>query len=246
MIKVNPDVDFDKKVREKQKEIKSKRARLLLELLLENKEVTTKELNEKGYDHPPRVARDLREAGIPLITKMATVDGVRMGVYSLDKTLEISESKAGRRQFSKALKDALLKKDGEKCGYCNGKFPGRALQIDHKVPYEVGGDDEEEIIDDFMLLCGSCNRSKSWTCENCNNWNGDQDVTICLSCMWGSPESYKHIAMNQKRRLEIVWEESEVMYFDQAKTIVEKHEKSLADHIKQTLKDQLAVAPKIN
>ena len=44
----------------------------------------------------------------------------------------------------------------------------RVLQIDHRVPYEVGGDDKSETLnpDDFMLLSGSANRAKSWSCEH--------------------------------------------------------------------------------
>lgn len=43
----------------------------------------------------------------------------------------------------------------------------RDLQIDHRVPYEVAGESNELKTEDFMLLCGSANRAKSWSCEHC-------------------------------------------------------------------------------
>src|SRR5258708_30361596 len=46
----------------------SKRARLVIEHILEHGQVTTEDLKEMGYNHPPRAARDVREAGIPLET----------------------------------------------------------------------------------------------------------------------------------------------------------------------------------
>jgi hypothetical protein len=42
------------------------------------------------------------------------------------------------------------------------------LQIDHRVPFEVGGDFvAEQESEYYMLLSPSANRLKSWTCEKC-------------------------------------------------------------------------------
>lgn len=56
----------------------SKRARTALDILLQRGSVTTKELQELGYDHPPRAMADLKDAGVPFISTMVNVDGVRM------------------------------------------------------------------------------------------------------------------------------------------------------------------------
>lgn len=98
---------------------------------------------------------------------------------------------------------------------------GRYLQIDHRIPYEVVGDREQNQIDqkvpdfeDFMLLDASNQRTKSWSCENCNNWKKDRIEAICRSCFWAFPENYTHIAGKQIRRVVIQWSGSEVDEFD--------------------------------
>jgi hypothetical protein len=136
-----------------------------------------------------------------------------MAVYTIDEVAVLGGGKSGRQAFPKALKTALIKRDGEVCGLCGGKFPGRALQIDHKIPYEIGGDGEELDPADFMLVCGSCNRSKSWSCEHCPNWT-TKNIVTCLTCMWSSPQTYTHVGTEQKRRLDLTWEGSEVQDFD--------------------------------
>jgi len=60
----------------KHKEIKrilenlsNKRARIVIEHILKNGFITTEQLEKQyGYNHPPRAARDVREAGISLET----------------------------------------------------------------------------------------------------------------------------------------------------------------------------------
>ena len=50
----------------------------------------------------------------------------------------------------------------------------RYLQIDHRIPYEVAGEEigDERNPEKFMLLSGSAQRQKSWSCEHCQNyWN---------------------------------------------------------------------------
>ena len=49
--------------------VQQKRARTVLDHILEHGHVTTEELKDLyGYNHPPRAARDVREQGIPLET----------------------------------------------------------------------------------------------------------------------------------------------------------------------------------
>ena len=45
-----------------------KRARKLLEIILEQGSVSTHELAKIGYGHPPRARQDLKDAGIDIIT----------------------------------------------------------------------------------------------------------------------------------------------------------------------------------
>jgi hypothetical protein len=92
----------------------------------------------------------------------------------------------------------------------------RDLQIDHRIPFEVDGEPVLEA-ENLMLLCGSANRAKSWSCENCENWNSLKDKSICLSCYWAYPENYEHIAMRQIRRVDLVWEGDDIVRYEQLK-----------------------------
>lgn len=196
--------------------VTAKRARTVLDHILKHGKITTYELKQTyGYSHPPRAARDVREQGIPLTTSFETgQDGRPMAVYSIDEEAAVGVDRYGRRAFPKALKTALAEKQGTRCGLCGGNFPARALQIDHRVPYEIAGDEPgEAATDDFMLVCGSCNRAKSWSCEHCPNWTA-RDPDTCLSCMWSGLESSKHVATLPMRRLNLTWEGDDVRDYD--------------------------------
>ena len=56
-----------------------------------------------------------------------------------------------------------------------------------------------------MLVCGSCNRAKSWSCEHCGNLTEGQRLTVCRSCYWARPDRYMHVALVPCRRLDLVW-----------------------------------------
>jgi len=60
------------------------------------------------------------------------------------------------------------------------------------------------------MVCASCNRAKSWTCETeCPNW-GWQDPDVCSTCMWAAPAGYEHIATRQRRQVTITWNDGDV------------------------------------
>ena len=166
-----------KKIKRLLKSISSKRARIVIEHILEHGQITTEDLEKMGYNHPPRAARDVREAGIPLETfRVQSSDGRSIAAYRFGDLSQMREERIqGRKTFPKKLKDELYEISGGKCAICSGKFESRYLQIDHKVPYEVAGDEQESEwnVEDYMLLCGSCNRAKSWSCEHCENWLND-------------------------------------------------------------------------
>ena len=89
--------------------------------------------------------------------------------------------------------------------------------------------------DDFMLLCGSANRAKSWSCEHCENWKSMKDKNICLSCYWAYPEKYSHVAMRQIRRVDLVWQGEEVAQYDKLKADAAKSGVEIPQFVKEVL-----------
>ena len=233
---------MDPKLRAKIQSVTAKRAKTVLDHILKHGKITTDELKQTyGYSHPPRAARDVREQGIPLkTTSTPGPDGRAMAVYAIDEAAFTDGEKTGRRAFSKAEKEALLERDGERCTLCGGLFPGRALQIDHRVPYEVVGEAASEDLADLMLVCGSCNRAKSWSCEKCPNWLDDKDPDTCRGCMWGSPERYAHIATVERRVVTINFDGAEIADFDTLAASAKAAGQRVDDHAKTVIKRALS------
>ena len=227
------------------KSVTDKRPKIVLDHILEHGSISTDELREQyGYDHAPRAARDVREWGIRLTTTMTrTADGRRMAVYRIDETTDADAGKAGgRRAFPKTLKITLAARDGEQCALCGGRFPARALQIDHCIPYEIMGEPDRIDPDEFMLVCGSCNRAKSWSCEHCPNWIAKDDEA-CSTCMWASPSLYSHIAMEPRRRLELVWEGDDVGDYDEVAAVAEGAGEDVRTLVKAIIRRSLREDP---
>lgn len=219
----------------------SKRARLVMARLQEHGQVTTRELKDIGYDHPPRAARDVREAGIPLKTIWQRSGSKRTAVYVLDTEREVEPFKrGGRRTFSKAFRTQLIQAYGSRCAVCGERYEARYLQVDHRVPYEVAGDTvgSEEQPECFMPLCGTCQRAKSWSCEHCQNWV-TKDVDSCRSCYWGSPDSYEHVALHPVRRLVVSWSGSEVAQHDTLAGLAKERGIPVSELVKQLLAQAL-------
>ena len=223
--------------------ITAKRPKTVLDHILKHGSITTADLKTQyGYSHPPRAARDVREAGISLKTTRETgSDGRPMAVYTIDEDATLHGAKGGRRAFPKTLRNALVARDGERCNLCQGTFPARALQIDHRVPYEIAGDSRGLDPAVFMLVCGSCNRAKSWSCENCPNWTTRNPV-VCETCLWASPEEYQHIATEERRRLDIVWEAAETDDYDRIAVRAKKLDQDMRVLIKGIIR--AAIRPK--
>lgn len=199
---------IDPKILELAKKITAKRAKTVIDHIIAHGSVSTEELKDiYGYDHPPRAARDVRENGIPLDTfKVLDKQGRKIGAYRFGDPSKIEGHKlAGRQTFSKHLKDTLVAMYGERCAVSGIAFQGRYLQIDHRIPYEVAGDEvaEENTPDKFMLLSGAAQRQKSWECEQCPNLKGAKDKAICSSCYWAYPENYDHAATRPLRLLNL-------------------------------------------
>ncbi len=220
--------------------ITNKRAKIVIEHLLKHGYITTEDLEAKyGYNHPPRAARDVRESGLPLETfRVKDKKGRSIAAYRFGDFTKVQQNKlSGRIIFSKDFKKDLLKIQNGKCAICNGSFELRYFQIDHRVPYEVAGDDIllNRNLSEFMLLCGSCNRAKSWSCEHCLNWKREKTPNICNRCYWGNPDNYLHIALRSVRRLDILWAEIEVAGYDKIKALANKEKTPLPDFVKKIL-----------
>ncbi|MEW6532213.1 MAG: HNH endonuclease [Thermodesulfobacteriota bacterium] len=201
------------------KRVKAKRPRTVIDHILKHGHVTTQELRDLyGYNHPPRAARDVREQGIPLETISVTgKDGRKIGAYRFGDLNKMDRRKlGGRTAFPKAIRTALLERSAGACEICCGKFDETYLQIDHRVPYEVAGELRPDEIegDDLLLICASCQRRKSWSCEHCKNWLGPKKEATCRVCFWSRPENYAHIASADARRIEISWVGPEVRQYE--------------------------------
>jgi hypothetical protein len=222
------------------KSVQAKRARTVIDHILEKGMITNEELSELyGYDHPPRAIRDVRENGIPLVTHsiVSNKTGRKIGAYTFGNPTEILRGRiGGRKAFSKQFKKDLLDRYGEKDEFTREAVNERYLQIDHRVPYQVAGDGDNMDVKDYMLIDASSQRAKSWSCEHCANFTKLQDISVCQTCFWAYPESYTHIAMTEQRRLEIIWNGLEVMEFDKIKTALEKRGLSLQNYIKDLLR----------
>jgi hypothetical protein len=222
-------------------DVTGKRSRIVVDHILEHGHISTEELEkEYGYSHPPRAARDVREQGIPLETfYVKNSEGQRIGAYRFGDPSELRRDRtSGRQHFSKSFKKELLNRQGNKCAVCSRELASRYLQIDHRVPYEVGGESgtDDRDPDAYMLLCRSCNRAKSWSCEHCENWLKDHDPEACRSCYWGSPRSYTHIALTPARRLDVAWSGEGVSIYDKLRRDAQEKGLALPDYVKRVLR----------
>jgi hypothetical protein len=142
----------------------------------------------------------------------------------------------GRKSFSKAFKSRLYARAEGKCGICSTIAEDRYLQIDHRVPYEISGDDDdfEHNIADYMPLCGSCNRAKLWSCEHCPNWH-QKTVDTCTRRYWAYPEDYDHLALKPVRRADVEWKQKEVQDYEKLRELAGESRLSVSEYIKRLI-----------
>ena len=221
--------------------VKAKRPQTVIKHILEHGFITSEELkNTYGYNHPPRAVRDVREHGIPIITYRVTgSDGRNIAAYKFGDPTDIQNNlskAAGRTVLSKALKQALIDKYGSKCFIYLETMDKEVLQVDHRIPYEIGGEHDEKDIDYYMLLSPSANRAKSWTCEHCGNWQ-KKDSSFCLRCFWAYPENYDHIAGKFEKIISLVFTDDEID--DYYKLIELSGEKTAQEVIKKIIHEYL-------
>ncbi len=229
--------NIDPKLMAKISTITAHRARVVLDHILKHGFVTTEQLREVyGYHHPPRARMDVLDMGIPLETyRVKDSRGRSIGAYRFGDPSKIDTAKLGRMAFSKAFKNDLYVKQKGRCAITGQPLERRQLSLDHRIPYQVTGDQHESECAGvaFMLISVWLQRIKSWSCEHCRNWRELRDKRICSKCFWASPEKYEHIAMEQRRRVDLEWIGEEVKEF---KTIAQRAAKecfSIADWIKR-------------
>jgi predicted DNA-binding protein len=228
------------------KSVTAKRPKTVIDHILKHGYITTEELKEKyGYNHPPRAVRDVREHGIPLETYRVTgSDGRKIAAYRFgDVTKKRFSKLSGRTGLSKKIKEYLIEKYGCKCFIYLEDMNESELQIDHRIPYEVGGDGKNVELnpDDFMLLSGSANRAKSWSCEHCKNWQALKKKEICVSCYWAYPQDYAHVAMRQVRRVDLIWQNKEVEQYERLKSDAKVFGQSIPEFIKEIIEKALKI-----
>lgn len=233
--------EFPKEFLELLHSVTAKRPKTVIDHILKYGYITTEELENKyGYNHPPRAVRDVRELGIPLETyRIKGTDGKSIAAYRFGdptKAQNTISKAAGRTVLSKALKQALIEKYGAKCFVYLEPMDSAVLQIDHRIPYEISGEQDEGNIEAFMLLSPSANRAKSWTCEHCENWER-KDADFCVSCFWAHPENYNHVAGKYERIVSIVFTGNEIE--DYNKLIAIAGEDKAQEYIKDIIHKHL-------
>ncbi len=228
---------WPRKFLEKLEAVTAKRPRTVIQHILEHGSVTTEELKQLGYEHAPRAARDVRELGIPLETfRVRDSQGRSIAAYRFGNPAKAGDrmSKAsGRTVLSKALKKALVGKYGARCFIYRQPMEESLLQVDHRIPYEIGGEQDGQNLDCYMLLCPSANRAKSWTCEHCPNWTL-KDAAYCVGCFWAHPEDYTHVAGREQRQIIITFTGNEIEDYNRLVSLVG------IDRAEATIKDMIA------
>jgi hypothetical protein len=108
------------------------------------------------------------------------------------------------RKIGKVLRDAelrdllserdrasIIKYHKSACAFC--AHVGTKLQVDHPVPFRLGGNIKSKDPTGYLVVCAPCNRRKDKSCVDCPNMNGVRDPTTCSRCYWASPNDYDHI-----------------------------------------------------
>lgn len=190
-----------------------------------------------GYSHGPRAIRDVRELGFGIVTARGT-DG--FAIYAFDTPLQndnqLAKSK-GRTALEKELRSALVAKYEAKDFITLEPMDEKLLQVDHRVPYEIGGEPDHADLTKFMLLSGSSNRLKSHACERCPNWS-KRSVAVCESCFWAYPERYTHVAERHERSLVLIFSDDDAIVLEQAR---ERYGRALAEKAKKSIIEAFTV-----
>jgi len=230
---------FSKEFLAKCKSVTAKRPRTVIDHLLRHGQITTEELKAKyGYNHPPRAIRDVKEQGIPLERfTVKDTTGRSIAAYRFGDPSQVRSRRFdGRTALSKKIKEQLIAKYGCRCFIYLEEMSEATLQMDHRVPFEIAGESSGELNpEDFMLLCGSANRAKSWSCEHCENRITGKNPAVCLTCYWAHPENYTHVATVPVRRLDLIWQGESIKQYERLKADAAKASVTMPDYVKSIL-----------
>jgi len=224
------------------KKVTNKRPLAVINHILKHGQVTTEELREQyGYEHAPRARMDVLEWGIPIVTvRVPNRAGTKkIAAYRLGDPDRIERHKTGGRQpFTKAFKKLLYERQGGACAITGELFEERYLSIDHRIPYQVAGDQvaAEDNPDAFMLIAIGLQRVKSWSCEHCRNGLQIRDARVCQHCFWAQPDRYDHIAMEHRRRVDLVWVGDEVKEYELLAAMAKQRGVSVQEYVKALIR----------
>lgn len=214
--------------------VTNKRARFVLDAIAERGVVTTEEISAAGYEHPPRAVRDARELGFPIQTiKVKHSNGRSIAAYIFPEGARFARGKSGRRVLSKRQRDTIIEGTRAQCQMCGGQ---ENLQVDHRVPYEIGGESDQLNTVAYMVLCGSCNRKKSWACEHCPNWIENRDPKVCKTCYWSGSAQYENVATAAQRRADLIWLQHEIGDYEKLRRAASQSRQPITDYIKEMLR----------
>lgn len=225
--------------------VTKRRPRIVIDILMKKGSCSTEDLKDIGYEHAPRAKRDVVEEGIPVITTFGKDrEGHRMAIYKLGdwEQYKLNDSLAktnGRSNFSNELKKKLISEYGSRCFLYNEPYKASLLQIDHRIPYEIGGDPNDMMdTSKFMLLSPSANRAKSWACEHCPNWV-TKNINTCRTCYYAYPENYSHVACHPERRITLSFRtKQEVELYNKLEHESDKNNASLQKIVKSILENR--------
>ena len=119
------------------------------------------------------------------------------------------------------------------------KLTPQLLTVDHRVPCQIGGDAglAERDVSAFMLLDKQSQRLKSWACERCPNFTDMKKPEVCLTCFWAFPEAYDHIATEDIRRTEIVWQGKDVPAHDGLQERAKSENMTVVEYLKRLARE---------
>jgi hypothetical protein len=227
-----PPLDLPPELRARIDAVTNRRARFVLDHIVAHGIITADDIQRQGYREHRRAVMDCRDLGFPI--KRAPSPGRGVGAWTLDLEAADRARREGRTTFSKAFRERLIARADGRCEACGARQVARALQIDHRIPFEIDPGSGDEVAEEFQALCGSCNRSKSWTCEHdCPNWQA-RDPGTCLTCMWGSPRDYDHIATVQRRQVTLTFDGPEaVADYERLASAAAERGLSLAEYLRE-------------
>lgn len=207
ILKLMPPLKVPSELKAAVEAVTNKRARFVLDFILANGLITADDIQRQGYREHRRAVMDCRDLGFPIIKTKSPGGGI--GAWTLDVDDGMRAGRTGRKTFKKSFRQQLIAQAEGRCEICGAPEVDRQLQIDHRIPYEIDPGSGDEVEAEYQMLCGSCNRSKSWTCEReCPNWEL-RDPSLCQTCMWANPAEYEHIASRLRRKITIVLDGAE-------------------------------------